>query len=481
MPLEGRHKQTAHEAPFKAHVADLRRRAERDLAAVGRPSPILAREDVEALLYELQVHQIELEMQCRQLQEAQCETEESRNLYRELYESLPIGYATVDGSGRICDLNPAGASLLGLASSQQLPNFHVFVATGDLNRFDLFCRDVLAKNQGRTGEFLLERADGATIPAEVTMNPARAFPGPPRLRLAFHDISGRKATEQRARLQRAPRSNELQLLPAQDERRRLVAKFQDDQRHRLESCITELRSVAERLDRRERERIEGLAGRLAGLDGDLRNFTQDLNLADISGGSLIESMRRYVEDLSVSSRLSIDLIERTVPGDLPRPLAQCLFRPMQEALNNVVKHARATRAALTVAGVGGGIEMTITDNGRGFDLTQVLGAKKGHGLMNIEEWVRWLGGKVVIQSQPGKGAELSICVPLSTAAACAPIRRIYDNRSCESGQRQESDQRNHCRDPQGRGNERRDRVSRGTYDHVCDHQPGGSGIGPASA
>ena len=261
------------------------------------------------------------------------------------------------------------------------------------------------------------------MPAEVTMNPARAFAGPPRLRLAFHDISGRKATEQRARLQGAQLDRdqkELQLLSTQEERRRLAAKFQDDQCQRLESCIAELRSVAERLDRRKRERIEIIAGRLAGLGGDLRNFTQGLNLEDVKGGSLFQSMRRYVEELSVSSGLSIDLLERTVPADLPRPLAQSLFRLMQEALSNVVKHARATRAVLTVAGVGGGIEMTITDDGRGFDLTQVLRTKKGQGLMNIQEWVRRLGGKVVIQSQPGKGAELSICVPLSIAAACAP-------------------------------------------------------------
>ena len=415
MGLEGRQKHAADDVPFKAQVADLRRRAERDLAALGRPSRILARQDVEALLYELQVHQIELEMQCRQLQDAQCETEESRNIYRELYESLPIGYATVDAGGRILDLNPAGISLLRLGSSQLLPNFHVFVTAKDLNRFDLLCRDVLARDQGRTAEFLLERADGETMPAEVAVNPARAFAGPPRLRLAFQDISERRVPEERARLQEAQPDwdkKQHQLPSAKEERRRWAARFQDDQSQRLESCIAELRSAAMRLDCRERGWIEDMAGRLAELRRDLRDFTQDLYLADVEGGSLVQSMRRYVEELSASSRVPIELLDGAVPSDLPEPLAQCLLRLMQEALGNVVKHAHATQAVVTVDGSSGRIEMMVVDDGRGFDLTQVLQTKKGHGLMHIQERVRWLGGKVVIQSQPGKGAELSISIPL---------------------------------------------------------------------
>ena len=419
MHLVGRTKHTKDDMPFKADLADLRRRAERDLAAVARQSGVLARQDVEALLYELQVHQIELEMQCRQLQEAQCEIEENRNMYRELYESLPVGYATVDAGGRICDLNPAGSSLLRLRSGQQLPNFHVFIAMKDLYRFDLLCREVLANNQGRTAEFLLERADGGTMPAEVAINPARAFAGPPRLRLAFQDISGRKATDEKVRRQQAQPERdqkELQLLFAKEERRRLAAKFQNDQCRRLESCIAELGSVAKRLDRRERGRMEDLAGRLRELHRDLRDFTEELNLADVDGGSLVKSMRRFVEELSASSGLSIELRDRTVPGDVPAPVAQCLFRLMQEALGNVVKHAHARQAVLTVAGSRGRIEMTVLDDGRGFDLTQVLRTKKGQGLTNIHERVRRLGGKVVIQSQPGKGAELSLSIPLTAVA-----------------------------------------------------------------
>ena len=109
MSVESRQRRTPN---HEASLADLRRRAEEDVSRVRRILPALAQEDLEGLLYELQVHQIELEMQCRQLQESQCETEESRNNYRDLYESIPIGFTTIDASGGLRDINPAGALLL---------------------------------------------------------------------------------------------------------------------------------------------------------------------------------------------------------------------------------------------------------------------------------------------------------------------------------------------------------------------------------
>ena len=84
---------------------------------------------------------------------------------------------------------------------------------------------------------------------------------------------------------------------------------------------------------------------------------------------------------------------------------------------------------MTVAGSDGRTEMMVADDGRGFDLTQVLQTKKGQGLMNIQEQVRWLGGKVIMQSQPGKGAQLSISILLSRVAPCAvPAAPAVDRR-----------------------------------------------------
>jgi PAS domain-containing protein len=115
--------------------SDLRRRVESSLRrAVKKTLPSLQSHDVEALVHELRVHQIEMELQCQELRVAQAELEASRNRYLELYESVPLGYVTIDRRGRILNLNPAGIELLGedrkTASSH---NFNVFLAEENFN------------------------------------------------------------------------------------------------------------------------------------------------------------------------------------------------------------------------------------------------------------------------------------------------------------------------------------------------------------
>ncbi len=101
--------------PSPGHPEDLRKRAEVSLGKViSKTVPSLATENVEALVHELHVHQIELEMQCEELRRTRHEAEESRDRYYDLYESAPAPYVTVDGQLRVTEINGAGERLLGL-------------------------------------------------------------------------------------------------------------------------------------------------------------------------------------------------------------------------------------------------------------------------------------------------------------------------------------------------------------------------------
>ena len=178
--------------------SDLRRRAESSLRrAVKKTLPSLESHDVEALVHELRVHQIEMELQCQDLRVAQAELEASRNRYLELYESVPLGYVTIDRRGRILNLNPAGIELLGedrkTASSH---NFNVFVAEEDLNRFSLFCRKALTTTGPTSGEFKMKRLDGGPFFGWLQAVPVRIGKGQDeQLRIAFKDITTRKEAE----------------------------------------------------------------------------------------------------------------------------------------------------------------------------------------------------------------------------------------------------------------------------------------------
>jgi signal transduction histidine kinase len=106
-------------------------------------------------------------------------------------------------------------------------------------------------------------------------------------------------------------------------------------------------------------------------------------------------------------------VELTVDGDfdlLPEQHRTCVYRSVQEALTNCVRHARASRIAVSVSRLADGLAVTVADDGVGFNPAQRAG---GLGLRGIEERVRDLHGVLTIRSAAGAGTTLTMKVPLS--------------------------------------------------------------------
>jgi len=98
-------------------------------------------------------------------------------------------------------------------------------------------------------------------------------------------------------------------------------------------------------------------------------------------------------------------------NDVPADVALCIYRAAQQGLRNVAMHARATRAWVTLVRVGGQIELTVTDNGRGFD--PAAAHARGLGLLSIEERVHLANGKFSVTARPGGGSRLTVSVPVA--------------------------------------------------------------------
>jgi len=98
--------------------------------------------------------------------------------------------------------------------------------------------------------------------------------------------------------------------------------------------------------------------------------------------------------------------------DVTHDLALCLYRAAQQALRNVVTHAEATRATVTLVRLDETIELVVDDDGRGFDPAKAH--VSGIGLMSIEERVTVVGGTVIIDSTRGGGSRLQIHVPVGS-------------------------------------------------------------------
>jgi signal transduction histidine kinase len=101
-----------------------------------------------------------------------------------------------------------------------------------------------------------------------------------------------------------------------------------------------------------------------------------------------------------------------VSGDLPDEYKICVYRLVQEALNNAVRHARARNARVRVAGSASGISIEVSDDGQGFDPQRA----RGLGILGMEERVKRLGGSLAVRSAPGQGTVLTAELPLPVAA-----------------------------------------------------------------
>jgi signal transduction histidine kinase len=92
--------------------------------------------------------------------------------------------------------------------------------------------------------------------------------------------------------------------------------------------------------------------------------------------------------------------------------ALCLFRISQEALNNVIKHAAARHVVVRLVRTDGVAELTIDDDGRGFDASRVRARGTGLGLAGMSERARLAGGTVTIGAEPGRGTRVLVRIPL---------------------------------------------------------------------
>lgn len=137
---------------------------------------------------------------------------------------------------------------------------------------------------------------------------------------------------------------------------------------------------------------------------ELTTLIRELRPAALEGQGLAAALRHYVTDWARQNKIEAEV---RVQGERPLPLVveQTLFRVAQEALANISRHSAATAAEVHLAYSAGQVNLTIADNGRGFQVNSPNG--KGLGLRSMRERVEALGGDLNIQSEPARGTRLT--------------------------------------------------------------------------
>jgi signal transduction histidine kinase len=220
---------------------------------------------------------------------------------------------------------------------------------------------------------------------------------------------------QRARRQRAERDALMlsgRILTAhEDERRHLARELHDDVTPRL----ARLAIQAAALPAPPPGAGPGMQQELASLSEDVHAFSYRLHPAMLDDLGLVDALRAECDRTGRGQDLRVSFTAHEVPDRLPGELALCLFRIAQEALRNIIRHARAAVVLVELARGDGGLRLTVADDGAGFDVV-VRRDRHGLGHASMRERVRQAGGNLSISSAPGAGTTIVAWVPLPKTA-----------------------------------------------------------------
>lgn len=261
----------------------------------------------------------------------------------------------------------------------------------------------------------LFRAAMAGLVAFFTIRALRAFDVHRRRQLAAAQREAQEAVARRDALR-----GELlrrSVTAQEEERSRIARELHDEIGQMLTGLATGLRGVQQSLaDDPDRARLQlrQLEGMTVKAIGELSRMVADLRPSLLDDMGLHAALSWYTDEINRRGPTQVELAIEGPPSRLSPEIEITLFRITQESLNNVVRHAHASRARVELAYDNGLARLQVSDDGIGFDADTVLEGEleSGWGLAGIQERVQLVGGQCRIRSAPGKGTTVMVEVPL---------------------------------------------------------------------
>ncbi|MDX1388656.1 MAG: two-component regulator propeller domain-containing protein [Acidobacteriota bacterium] len=230
---------------------------------------------------------------------------------------------------------------------------------------------------------------------------------------------------EKARQQLAEAYQRLRLLTRrleaakEDERRRIARELHDEMGPALTAVIINLQLLSKDDPQKTIQRIDDTVELVDRMVQRIRDLSLDIRPPLLDALGLLPALKGYLEAQAERSGIDIEVLGDTAVHGLAPELEITAFRVSQEAVTNVIRHANASRATVTVKRVGAELEITIEDDGGGFEVQDALdraAVGKALGLLGIQERIGMIGGQVDIVSAPGHGTTIRVRMPLEAAA-----------------------------------------------------------------
>jgi signal transduction histidine kinase len=199
------------------------------------------------------------------------------------------------------------------------------------------------------------------------------------------------------------------------ERRALSRELHDEVGQSLSALLVDVENLAAISggDGELRQGIEKIKALAENSVNEVRDMALLLRPSMLDDLGLVPALEWQAREVSKRTGMIVDVLDKNVADDLPEDHKTCVYRIVQEALNNCSKHAHAKQVQVSISQEAGSLRLGIEDDGKGFDPART----RGLGLVGMNERVTQLGGRLQVESSTAGGTHLRVELPLPVAAA----------------------------------------------------------------
>jgi signal transduction histidine kinase len=204
------------------------------------------------------------------------------------------------------------------------------------------------------------------------------------------------------------------LIEAQEQERAWIAgELHDDISQRLSVLMMNLSGLRNRTSLMEmQDGIDKTIQQASDLGSEIRALSHRLHSPSLDYVGLAAAASGYCSELAEQYKVKISFHSKDIPHNLSREVALCLFRVLQEALQNAIKHSGSEQFRVSLRAGSAEIELVVRDTGTGFEPAQAFKGR-GIGLSTMKERLKLVSGTVSIDSGLGRGTTIHARIPLS--------------------------------------------------------------------
>jgi PAS domain S-box-containing protein len=351
------------------------------------------------------------------------ELSKQKEILQQIFDHIPVMIGFWDEEGRIKLVNRAWEQTIGWTLAEMRGNnFDLLTESYPDPQQRQRALDFIAASDGEWADFKVRGKDGRTI--HTTWAGVRLSDGT-RITIGQDITARRRAEEELKNSNEKLRALSASLNSAREEEGTRIAREIHDE---LGSTLTSLRWGLEILDKDVSEsgtasaNLQALREKIASLlkltdttIGAVRRIASELRPSLLDDLGLVAAIEWHAQAFQAQTGIACRIVQAVEKVDLNPEQAIAVFRIFQEALTNIMRHARATAVEITASQEAGEFVLTISDNGRGITTEEALGSHS-LGLLGMRERAHLVGGKIDFNGIAGAGTVVTVRVPVSDKA-----------------------------------------------------------------